>query len=185
MKLTHAPHTHPAAHAKAPLQQVYTDIHSMVPVWSCRSHIYWVSFVDDYSHFPTVYYIVKKSDIFAAFKQYRAWAENVTGRQIGILRDDKGGEYVSGDLDRYLTEAGIQWEHSVCDTPQQLGATEQLNQTLAKGITTTLSQSRLMRTWWEDAAAHFLFGKIRLLSSVTNCLPYELFYGKKPSVDCL
>ena len=32
---------------------------------------------------------------------------------------------------------------------------------------------------------HFLFGKIRLLSSVTNCSPYELFYGKKPSVDRL
>ena len=92
---------------------------------------------------------------------------------------------MSGNLDRYLIEAGIQQEHSVHDTPQQLGVAEQLNQTLAEGITTALSQSSLTQTWWEDAVVHFLFGKIRLLSSVTNCSPYKLFYGKKPSVDCL
>jgi hypothetical protein len=92
---------------------------------------------------------------------------------------------VTGDLDRYLTDAGIRREHSIRDTPQQLGVAERLNWTLAEGITTILSQSGLSRTWWEDAAAHFLFGKIRLPSSVTGHTPYELFYGKKPSVDCL
>ena len=92
---------------------------------------------------------------------------------------------MSGNLDRYLANAGIRREHSIRDTPQQLGVAERLNQTLAEGITTALSQSGLTRTWWEDATAHFLHGKIRLLSSVTNCSPYELFYRKKPSVGHL
>jgi len=141
--------------------------------------------VDDYSRFPAVYFITKKSDVFAVFKCYRAWAENVTGRQIGILRDDKGGEYITGDLDRYLVDARIRQEHSIRNTPQQLGVAERLNRTLAEGITTILSQSGLMRTWWEDAAAHFLYGKIRLPSLVTTHTPYELFYGQRPSVDRL
>jgi len=141
--------------------------------------------MDDYSHFPVVYFITKKSDIFAVFKWYRAWAENITRQRIGILHNDKGGEYVSDDLDRYLADAGIRREHSVCDTPQQLGVAKWLNRTLAEGITTALSHSGLTQTWWEDAAAHFLFGKLRLLLSVTNRSLYKLFYGKSPSVDCL
>ena len=77
-KLTRAPHTHPVTHAEAPLQRVYTDVHGLVPTHSRHGHVYWVSFVDNYSRFPTVYYIRRKSDVFTAFKQYRAWVENVT-----------------------------------------------------------------------------------------------------------
>ena len=80
--------------------------------------------MDDYLHFPAVYFITEKSDVFTTFKKYKAWAENVTGQQIGILHDNKGGEYVSGNLDRYLTSARIQQEHSICDTPQQLRVAE-------------------------------------------------------------
>jgi hypothetical protein len=90
---------------------------------------------------------------------------------------------VLGNLDRYLVNAGFQQEHSIHNTPQQLRVAEWLNRTLSKGITTILSQSRLTRTWWEDAATHFLFRKIRLPLSVTGHMPYELFYSKKPSVD--
>lgn len=80
-------------------------------------------------------------------KKYKAWAENITRQQIGILHDDKGGKYVSGNLDRCLTNAGIWQEHSICDTPQQLRVAKQLNWTLAEGITTALSQSGLTQTW--------------------------------------
>ena len=123
-KLTCAPHTRHAKRAEALLQRVFTDVHSLVPTQSQRGHIYWVSFVDDYSRFPAVYFITEKSGVFGAFKRYKAWAENITGRQIGILRGDKGGEYVSGNLDRYLADAGIRREHSIRDTPQQLGVAE-------------------------------------------------------------
>jgi hypothetical protein len=35
-----------------------------------------VTFIDDYSWFPTVYFIAMKSGVSAAFR----WAENVTGQ---------------------------------------------------------------------------------------------------------
>ena len=123
-KLSHAPHTTPAACAEWPLNQVYTDVHSLVPTRSCCGNCYWVSFVDDHSPFPAVYFISKKSEVFGTFKCYRAWAENVTGRKVGILCDDKGGEYTLTELDAYLADTGICCEHSICDTPQQLGITK-------------------------------------------------------------
>ncbi len=104
----------------------------------------------------------------------------VTGRKVGILRDDKGGEYTSAEMDRYLVDAGICREHSIRDTPQQLGIAERLNRTLDEGITTLLAQSSLSRIWWEDAASHFLYGRMRLPSTVTApSTPYDLFYGKR------
>jgi len=40
-----------------------------------------------------VYCLMRKSDAFATFKDYNTWAENITWRRIGILREDKGGEF--------------------------------------------------------------------------------------------
>jgi len=66
------------------------------------------------------------------------------------------GEYISVDLDKFLRDAGIAREHSIRDTPQQLGVVERMNRTLDEGITTLLSQSGLSRAWcaalplWQD-----------------------------------
>jgi len=173
-------------HAEVPLQQVYSDVHGPVSTRSWWGNVYWVSFIDDYSHFLAIYFIRNKSDVFGVFKQYRAWAENITGCKISILHDNKGGEYTLTELDRYLAEAGIHHEHSIQDMPQQLGIMEHLNHNLDEGITMLLSQSRLSCAWWEDAALHFLYRKIWLPSSVTvPNTPYDLFYGKKGSVEHL
>ena len=184
-KLTRAPHTKLAARAERPLFRIFTDVHGPLPVRSRHGHVYWVSFVDDHSRFPAVYFVSKKLDVFAAFRKYKAWAENLTGRKIGILRDDKGGEYLGTDFDEFLSECGIRREHSIRDTPQQLGVAEHLNRSISEGVTTLLSQLGLSRAWWEEAATHWLYGKIRLPSSVTKLTPFELFYGQKPDVSHL
>ena len=159
-KLTCAPHTGQVACAGTPLFRVYTDVHGPIPTRSRRGNVYWVLFIDDFSQFPAVYFISHKSDVFGAFKCYKVWAENATGQKIQILHDDKGGENTSGEFDRFLANTGICCEHSIHDTPQQLGVAEHLNRTLNEGITTLLSQSGLSRTWWEDVALHFLYGKM-------------------------
>ena len=185
-KLTCAPHTKPVPRADAPLSRMYTDVHSPLSTRSRWGNCYWVSFVDDFSRFPAVYFFSQKSEVFAIFKRYKVWAENVTGRKLQILRDDKGGEYSSTEFDRFLVDAGVRREHSIRDTPQQLGVAERLNRTLDEGITTLLSQSGLSRVWWEDAATHFLYGKMRIPSSITTPdSPFDLFYGRKGSVSQL
>jgi len=185
-KLTWAPHSKPATRASHPLFRVFSDVHGPVPVRGWQGHYYWVTFIDDHSRFLAVYFIARKSDVYDAFQKYKAWAENITGRRISILRDDKGGEYMAGEFDNFLAEAGIRREHSIRDTPQQLRVAECMNRSLSEGITTLLSQSGLTRTWWEEAATHWLHGKIRLPSSATAPLtPFELFYGRKPDLSSM
>ena len=185
-KLTCAPHTKLVSCADAPLFRMYTDVHGLLPTRSRQGSCYWVSFIDDFSQFPAVYFFSWKLEVFAIFKQYKAWAENITGRKLQILRDDKGSEYSLMEFDRYLVDVGICQEHSSRDTAQQLGVAERLNHTLDKGITTLLSQSGLSQVWWEDAANHFLYRKMRIpLSITTPDSPFNLFYGKKGSVSHL
>jgi len=185
-KLTCVAHTMPVACVPCLLYQVFSDVHGPLPVHSRCGHVYWVTFINNFSQFPAVYFITKKSDIFAAFHKYKAWVENLTSKHISILCDDKGGKYRGTNLDKFLTEAGICHEHSICDTPQQLGMVEQMNHSLSKGITVLLSQSGLVQTWWEDVAMHWLYGKICIPSSSTKPLtPFKLFYRRKPDVSLM
>ena len=64
--------------AKRPLDLVHSDLDEM-PVLSIGGYKYTVTYLDDYSSFGVMFYLKKKSDEFAAFKQYKAWAE----RQLG------------------------------------------------------------------------------------------------------
>ena len=79
-------------HASGPLQLVHSDVHGPLPVQSRNGYKYWITFIDDYSRHWSVMALRKKSDAFAAFKQFKAYAENQMDLKIKATRDDKGGE---------------------------------------------------------------------------------------------
>ena len=81
--------------ASRPLQLIHSNMHGPVKVSTSQGYRFWITFIDDHSRFKAVYLLKRKSEAFAAFKQFKAWAENATGQRFGMLRDDKGGEYMS------------------------------------------------------------------------------------------
>ena len=89
-----------------PLELVHSDVHQ-VTCPSFSGFHYWVTFIDDYSRFRFVLPIKAKSDVFDAFKQFKAYAENQSGHRIKTLRDNKGGEYMSNAFLQFTTECGI------------------------------------------------------------------------------
>jgi hypothetical protein len=113
----------PISHSRAsqPLQLIHSDIHGPVKVPTYQRYHYWVIFIDDFSRFKAVYLLKWKSETFAAFKQFKAWAENVTGQRLGCLHDDKGGEYMSREFEAFCIDHGIQRQHSAQNRPQQNG----------------------------------------------------------------
>ena len=46
-----------------------------MPVLSIGGYKYTATYLDNYSSFGVMFYLKKKSDEFAAFKQYKAWDE--------------------------------------------------------------------------------------------------------------
>ena len=169
--------------ATRPLQLVHSDVHGPVKV---STHHYWVSFIDDFSRFKAVYLLKRKSETFAAFKQFKAWAENVTGLRMGSLRDDKGGEYMSREFEAFCIDHGIQRQHTVRNRPQQNGVAERANRTIEEGVISMLYESGMPPSFWGKAISSFIHVSNRVTTtSLKGATPHEAFYGNKPDLSHL
>ena len=94
-------------HASCPLELVHTDVH-MLPYRTFSGNRYWVTFIDDYSRYHFVTPMAAKSDVFEAFKCFKAFAENQSERKLKTLRNDKSGEYMSNAMAEFTAHCGIE-----------------------------------------------------------------------------
>ena len=58
---------------------------------------YFITFIDDYSQYMYLYIFHSKDEVLDAFKVFKAEVEKQCGKQIKIVRFNRGGEY----YDRY------------------------------------------------------------------------------------
>ena len=143
-------------HAWQPLELVHSDVHGPLPVRSRHHYRYWITFIDDASRYWAVLPLKDKSGAFAAFKQYKAMAENQLNCRIKGLRNDKGGEYMSAEWESFCAAEGIQRQHTVRAEPHQNGVAERANRTLMEGIISMLNEAKLPGSFWWDAVAMFI-----------------------------
>ena len=164
------------------LGRVHSDLHGPLPK-TPHGYRYWLTLVDDMSRYKRVYLLKKKSEAFSQFKEYVAEAERELGAQVKQLRDDKGGEYMSGDFIRYCRDKGISRQHTVKATPQQNPVAERLNRTLAEGTVAMLNQANLPVAFWGQAVlylTHIL--NATPSSSLSETTSYEIWKKRKPNL---
>src|SRR5277367_4689741 len=96
------------------------------------------------------YFLEKKDGQAAldAFKQYKAWAENQTGKRIKTLRTDSGGEYVNGEFTEFMVGNGIAHKKTTRHTPESNGLAERMNRTLAEKTRSLLHGVNLPYKLW-------------------------------------
>ena len=133
-----------------PLELMHSNVHQ-VPYPTFSGYYYWITFIDDYSRFRFVLPIRAKSDVFNAFKQFKAFAENQCEQKIKTLCNDKGGEYMSNAMLKFTTKCGIKYQHTVRAQPQQNGVVEHANQVLSEQITAMLAEFGLTMAFWGKA----------------------------------
>jgi transposase InsO family protein len=173
------------SHAEELLELIHSDLH-YIGTSSHSGYNYWITFIDDYSRFKAVVPLKRKSDAFDAFKIFKAFAENQTGRKIKKFRCDKGGEYMSNEFIGFLDSCGILKQYTVRNRPQQNGVAERANRTLAERITAMLDESGLSKRYWGECLAalvHVL--NCCPTSIVTDSTPYEIWHNKKPDIGHL
>ena len=142
--------------------------------------------VDEASGYMHIALLRKKDQALESFKQYKALAENQTGHKIKHLRDDKGGEFISKEFNKFCAEAGIKREHTIRATPEQNGTVERVNRRIGEGATALLNEARLPPSFWGLAVLAFVHVMNRCSSRVhPGKTPYEAFFNKKPSVKRL
>src|SRR4051812_32522015 len=167
------------------LELIHSDVKGPLPK-SASGFLYWVTFIDDYSRFRVIYPLKSKDGVFAAFQDFKAYAENHTGCKIKNLRDDKGGEYMSNAFTKFTTDAGIVRQHTVRNRPQENGVAERANRVLGERITSMLQESKLPNYFWGDCLATLVhIWNMSPTSTVKNATPYELWFKKKPNVSHL
>lgn len=106
---------------------------------------YFVTFVDDRSHWCQIYFMRSKDEVAEKFIDLKNYAENRIGRKIEALQSDNGGEYCNGKMDAILKKAGIHHRLTIPHTPQQNGVAKRMNHTLVESARCMLIDSNLSK----------------------------------------
>lgn len=168
------------------LEIVYTDICGPMRVKSKGGSVYFMTFIDDKSRWCEIYFLKKKSEALDAFKRYKAYAENFTGKKIKFLQSDNGLEYCNQEFDEYLQNCGIRRRLTVPYTPQQNGVAERKNRTLLNTARCLLIQSKLPPSFWAEAILTANYVRNRCVSKPLNHeSAFKLWIGRRPSIKHL
>ena len=147
---------------------------------------YFVTFIDDVTHYTTVYMLKKKSEVLDKFKEFVESSERLIGKQVKKLRSDNGVEYISEEFAEYCKSRGILQEVTVPYTPQQNGVAERMNRTIIDTVRSMLHHGNLPLSFWAEALSTANYIRNR---SPTSCLkektPHECWYDEKPDVSHL
>lgn len=162
---------------------VHTDICGPLPK-SIGGKTYFLTFIDDFTRFCVVYFLRYKSETFACFVEYKAWAKRQTGRYRKILRSDNGGEYLSGEFIAFCKTHGIARQLTNPHTPQQNVVSEHKNWSLETSASNMLQYASLPKSYWAEAVAYATYIQNRIPhKAVIGKTPYELWTGLKPDIS--
>jgi len=133
-----------------------------------------------------VYFLKAKSEVFGIFKKFKALVEKQNGKQIKVLRSDRGKEYTSREFDKFCEDEGIKRQLTVAYTPQQNGVSERKNRTVMEMARSMLKEKGMSNTFWVKAVytAVYILNKCPT-KAVKDKTPIEAWSGRKPSAKHL
>ena len=167
------------------LELVHSDVCGPMHVKSMGGKCYVMTLTDDYTRIARVYFLTHKSEALDSFKDFHARVVGETGENIGSLRSDRGGEYVSKQFAAYLRVSRINQQVTDPDTPEQNGISERLNRTLIEKARSMLAHGGLAKGYWAEAVntATYLYNRTPSSALGGKKTPYEAWYGKAPDLS--
>ena len=128
----------------------------------------------------------QKSEVFEAFKTFKAAVENESGRKIKALRSDRGGEFTSKEFQDFCARSGIRRFLTVPRSPQQNGVAERKNRTILDMARSMLKSKYLPKEFWAEAVDTAVYLSNRSPTrSVWGKTPQEAWSGWKPEISHL
>jgi transposase InsO family protein len=164
------------------LDCIVSDICGPMPITSIGGYRYFVTFTDVHSKFCAVYLLKAKSEVQSKVIEYLELLKNSFGRKVKIFRTDRGTEYLSQEVQKYLRSEGIRYQCTVAYSPEQNGISERKNRTLVEACRTMLTESGMSREYWDEALKNANYSLNRVLSKDETKSPYEKFFNMKPDL---
>ena len=135
---------------------------------------YFITFLDDFTHFCWVVTIPDKNSktVRDAFEKWIRTFENKS-MKIEYLRTDGGKEY-EGYVTPVLEALGIEHHTTAPDSPQSNGRAERLNRTLVEMVRAMLYQANLPESFWAEAmsSAAYILNFLRS-TAIDNRTPFQ------------
>ncbi|KAK1609790.1 hypothetical protein QYE76_033463 [Lolium multiflorum] len=138
---------------KGILDYVHADVWGPSRRTSNGGANYMLTIIDDYSRKVWPYFLKHKSDVFNAFKKWKVMVETQTEKKVKILRTDNGMEFCSNEFDEFCSNDGMVRHHTIPYTPQQNGVAERMNRTIISRARCMLSNAKMHRSFWAEAAS--------------------------------
>ncbi|SGY70511.1 BQ5605_C004g03157 [Microbotryum silenes-dioicae] len=159
------------SHSPERLGLVHSNVLSF-PTPSLTGKRYLVTFLDDHSR--KLLGIRNRSQ------------KRQTDARLRILRTDNGGEYQSNAFTEFCQSRGIRRQYSIPYTPQQNGRAERVNLSIVEGVLALLADSHLPATFWDEAAAYFVYCKNRCShSALAKQTPQFVWNGQRTTTTVL
>lgn len=190
-KMAHLPYKQVKySKSSRPLELIHSDVCGPINPVTWNGKKYFVTFIDDYTNFVSVYLMSSRNEVFKYLKEFKAAAEIHFERKISRLRTDNGGEYTSREMQDYLKESGIQSEFTIPDNPSQNGKAERMNRTLVERARALAINAKMPKFLWGEAilCATYITNRCPTRSMQEeniNCTPAELWYKRKPDAGKL
>ncbi|RVW82846.1 Retrovirus-related Pol polyprotein from transposon TNT 1-94 [Vitis vinifera] len=171
------------------LEIIHSDI--CCPDMDAYGPKYFISFINDYSRYMYIYLLHNKNEPLGAFKVFKAEVEKQCGKQIKIVRTNRGGEYYGrytedgqapGPFAKFLQEHGIVAQYTMPGSLYQNGVAERRNRTLMDMVRSMRSNSKLPESLWIEALKTIVYILNRVPTKVVPKTPFELWKGWKPSL---
>jgi transposase InsO family protein len=114
-------------YAEHRLDMVHGDLCGAIKPSTPRGKKLFLLLVNDYNRFMWLVLLRSKDEAADAIKWVRAQAEGTSGRKLGCLWTDRGGEFLSADFTKYCIEMGVRRQLMTLYPPQQNGVVERRN----------------------------------------------------------
>jgi len=108
---------------------IHIDICGPITLAALGNYRYFITFIDDYSHYGHIELILEKLESLDALKVLKATAELQRNKNIKAVRSNRGGENYGRDDEtgqnarpfaRFLQACGIEAQYTMLGTPEQM-----------------------------------------------------------------
>lgn len=178
-KSKNLPFPHKSNKPEHPLDLVVSDLNGPMDVQSQGGAKYFITFTDAATDYTEISTLRQKSDAKIAIKQFIEKMKTQTGRKPKILRSDRGGEFIDGDLQTYLKNEGIKIQLTVHDCPQQNGIAERKNLTLLDAVRSMIYGSNLPKSLWGEALHNAVYTQNRIIRKGQTKPPIDFFFKRQ------
>ena len=165
-----------------PLELIHSDICGPMETKTINGARYFITFIDDYSRYTTIYITKTKGELIKVFKLYKNEVENLHESKIKSIKSDNGSEYTSNEFIKFCEDNGIKRQLTNDYSPNENGVAERMNRTLVEMGRCQLIQANLEKQFWGESVntANFIRNRSPSKTLPSNTTPYELWFNRKP-----